>query len=771
MSSSKKTHKGMILIYSIFVVVFILVFVTAVLNQIQNGMFLTKNMIGETRAYWAAVSGLEYAESKLNENIYWPLIKAKSDKLGNYNITIQPTASEVKITGKDDKTGDSFLISFSKEISDTSTPNNPSSTIARLDCDYPSSFNNAWYMTVNPTAANNFEAKEITVSNSTKHSLFIPPGAKMYIAVQGESGNKLFRLEKIYRTEAFKSGYPAAIYANNIDIRVKGKFLVNQTGGRHPAVLCRHNFSIMSPDPVFDNIGGMPCFLQDGIIFTDSESIYIAGKEFKRSDLTISEKYRIRMEKPSNYLTLNMQVPESPRAKTISNAVINVVRMPHSLTQLSKLTGKEKSSDLAKISSSWKEPHPRDSEEIYSLLVTETESTPLVLKGFDEAITAQNLLESLNQYINNPNLPEEDKQQYRELQQSLRAKISQVQPIKPVGKVYNYARKNSGISAADMAVINDNIKISGTTIVVKGQLKSRKDVILKSYGGNASSNGVNYGVKFEKGSFVSAAEDVTIKGGVEGTGEIVGKNVTIEGPIKFNEEADGYTNIYANHDINIKIDQRDPGFTAYDINPLWITANFMLYSPPNTSGNELSDAYIKKLLDTVTLKNVTSKNDFPMANDVKMNYKNSTLRNILLKKYLYTSSSGNNSPEAAVRHIYSSLVKKKDSFSKNAVYSLFEVNPTSLISLAPASPPLAMKNSSDTVPSSSFKGVLCCGGDANLDIQSGSFSVEGVILCGDSLTETGLDNFIVRYDPSLSQVCINPAESDYRVSEILFGRF
>ncbi len=121
MANMKKKFQGIILIYTIFVVLFITILVTIVFTQMQAGMFLTKNMTGETRAYWAALSGLEYAETTLNSNIYWPMNNSSGSTIGAYEITTSQIGEDVEIYGKNKDNEDSFRILFSKNIASDNT--------------------------------------------------------------------------------------------------------------------------------------------------------------------------------------------------------------------------------------------------------------------------------------------------------------------------------------------------------------------------------------------------------------------------------------------------------------------------------------------------------------------------------------------------------------------------------------------------------------------------------------------------------------------------
>ncbi len=785
---SIRTGKGMILLYAVFVVFFTTILLTFLFNMMERSIFLTKNTVFETRAYWAAVAGLEYAEFQLNRNIYWPMLGNFKDTDSEYEINTTYFGNNVKIEGRNKKTNDFFTIFFSDTISASKTSGIDSS-IAGKDDTLPYSFNNEWYMAKNNNAVNNFAGKRVEVSVAPKHNLFIPGGGKIYVSVKGTSGSRVCNLEKTYTVSALKNRYPLAIYAKDINIDVNNKFIVNETGGRHPAVVCENKFNLVSTsykltedDSEARNLGNMPCFLQDGIVFTDSNKINISGKSFDRADLKTSEKYGIRIEKLLDFMKIKPQIPQVGNVPSISGTDITVITIPYAVALIPAATTPEELKTIVAT------PPPLGTVEKSALFVGMGEGN---VGSTESQIDYGKILQLQGEkdkweeicatMTKNPRLwPKDDVTESLKYLEDLKKKLA----IAKVGvKKYSdgsneiyYLEKEFAPDSPELSIIASRFAVNGKQIQMNGKLSVRNSLSINGVSGR-------YGFHMSDDSCISAGGNLIIDRGIEGSGSLSARNIEIRGPVKLNKADSGYVNLYASEDITFNYSQNITTKND-DVMPTWIVTHFLIdaFSRSNSENgipsadSPSADSFLSEIINGKTLQQVIAVNDFPLDENIRKGFLNNTLKEILKKAYLYSSVSGNNSPEGFVGQVYSNLKKKNVKFNKSDIYPLFNVSAEALnrrdFSDYKILPPTEFKDSKIVLAeSSNIKGAICSGRDVNININSGDFAVEGLILCGRTLNESGLDNFIVRYDPALSAIYTNPDEHDYRVSEVLFGKF
>lgn len=254
--------KGTLLIYILFVVLFVTVFLTAATFTMINTSFLTKKMVSENQAYWAATSGLEYVSNRLKSNINWPNGESLSGgevSFGNYKITEKKEGDCYIIKGvcgePNSENYAEFRVAFSNYAGSSIVPNSKPYGVEYY------SYNNASIEKV---------LRDVIVSDTGKteeRSVTISPRG-IYVVVDAQANASRCVIEQLLQVAA-NDGFDAAMYAGgNIDIGLYGEeagFSVSQKGGDRPSICTNGSFSLKR-DQAYTG-GGTGCNLNDGTIY------------------------------------------------------------------------------------------------------------------------------------------------------------------------------------------------------------------------------------------------------------------------------------------------------------------------------------------------------------------------------------------------------------------------------------------------------------------------------------------------------------------------
>lgn len=276
--------KGIFLIYVAAAAALISIFLIGAVKNVHNSFFLTKKLAGESKAFWAAEAGMNYAEYRLKKNIGWPFTTSESEstEFGDYRITeTSENGGEGKlIHGKTEDGTSEFCIYFSKSLK----TNDDYTTI--VPAYFPSDPANINYCSFNSLNEKNLKSGtkqsdsdtpkfsnanvEISKSPGVRRVILTTPG--IYIACDGRSGIYRSVLEKLMIADNSRL-YGAGVYSgNDISVSLKGigsSFGIAQTSNSKPDIYCKGKMSVNRDKGVDDNPRDyvFPCNIEDGTIY------------------------------------------------------------------------------------------------------------------------------------------------------------------------------------------------------------------------------------------------------------------------------------------------------------------------------------------------------------------------------------------------------------------------------------------------------------------------------------------------------------------------
>ncbi len=275
-------NRGILVFYVIVSMAFVTIFLTAAIFSMQNTTFLTKKIAGDTRAYWAAMSGLDYVRYRLDKNIKWPLEGLEAQTVfGKYVVTETPDANGIIVVrGVSEELDCEFYIAFSRTAGRIS-PASSVYTIVPGQLSRDANSNPLNYYSINnwgSTASS--EIAELVSASSPSHVVSLVQSG-VYVAVDARSGIQRCVLEKMWQATT-SGGFDAAMYAGgDIDVSLEGAnstFNISQINGSRPSVYTNGSFSL-TRDREFTG-DGISSTLEDGTLF------YRTSCNFFGEDLT-----------------------------------------------------------------------------------------------------------------------------------------------------------------------------------------------------------------------------------------------------------------------------------------------------------------------------------------------------------------------------------------------------------------------------------------------------------------------------------------------------
>lgn len=312
--------KGITLLYIIAITAIILVFFSIVISQLQNSIFITKKVENDTKAYWAAMAGLEYASSQLEISAHWPYEpdhNGGARTYGPYEITEKTIGKYLIIQGINARDRSGFYLTFH-------TKNGASNIAPDTGFTAPDGKTNLLYASYNGVNPQNLPPAELFVSHAGNGHRINLSGRKLstttnlssdyrrtnfvYMAAEGVCLNSRVVLEKLMGVEESGGGFSGAMFADG-DIRLSLKGLgsslnIEQSNGRSPAIIATDNVYIYrseggSQGSVQGNEN--PVKMQEGTIYA-GKTITIDGHQISDSDNSRDQYYVNCLIEDSNKL-------------------------------------------------------------------------------------------------------------------------------------------------------------------------------------------------------------------------------------------------------------------------------------------------------------------------------------------------------------------------------------------------------------------------------------------------------------------------------------
>ncbi len=766
--------RGIMILYTLIVVSMLIILLTASMTQMQHSTFLTNKLEAETRAYWAAMAGLEYAQARIDGDIKWPSADTLySGGVGNYDISEKYIAGCLVVHGVCREKDDEFYIAFGKSVSGNSIVPSP------LPADESGkplklySFNG-----INPADGKSSIADMfLEISKIPSHVVQMPKAGGVYIAVEGRNRNYVCNLEKIFQARLGADKYSAALYVGKeFDGYIRGKFAVSDNGGRNPNVITVDGFTIQSSSPLEganalndidtaappDNLGNGPVSMHGGAIFTKKPTISLNSVKLVTGNPANLRNYGVRVEPAGSIELPKITIPQ-PAASSVylPGGNYTFVERPKSLPSpfedlcqrlnLPSFDYTPKKSNISAVG-----------EKDYEFMYFPTDFSPnsFTVEKFQKGrimVVIDDILKKLEgsgggilgavvDVLTQPvQWPIEA---YRKvIKNELNGEMFEIDngkskfyAFKPNDKPLN---KNA-LSESPFKIrndmlamtITDNVQVSSGDFVF-----ATSEVDMNNYSSGKyrqavyARSSVMLGEKNVKDRVMLYSDaSIDIKGFLAGKGEVVGKNnISIEAGGKLDAEGENEIAMFAHNDLNIK----------------YVSATFAKYYAPH----DVRDAAQKVPLpfDLANLPEISSKKykDY-VKNLLSQTVSSGKTLKEMLKSYGITSETGYNTPETYIYELMSrdpaSLNPVSGQVSESSAYSPF-------------------------VPTSNIRGVLYAKNNIVIEPSQGDVSLEGIVVCEGSMKVYDANNFSIRYDPSLSSISVALPQGSYMLSQLLFNKF
>ncbi len=330
--------KGVLLAYSLIVAALLSIFIAVAVSQMQYGVFLTKKFNAETKAYWAARAGLDYAQYKLLQDPKWPFSSAGNSNtvFGPYTVSEEHLSGDKCVISAKDSDGDiGFYMIFSKKLERNAADD--SYSILPDGFSYaPAHQSPLLYFSMNTLAVENLPSEDeeeryfVRVSQKDNHCAYMMPSS-VYIAADGRCGAYKCVVEKLFKMD-LSGTFDGGIYAGrNIAIDLHGKgaaFNVEQLGNGRPNIFCKNNFEVfrdLTHEYRRDSPAIKPCNVGDGKIYYGNNFEIREGystQPLSPEDIDFKRKQGVTAEK------MSVPPPEFPKISWDTVAKTSAASLP-----------------------------------------------------------------------------------------------------------------------------------------------------------------------------------------------------------------------------------------------------------------------------------------------------------------------------------------------------------------------------------------------------------------------------------------------------------
>ena len=234
-------RNGMLLITSLIIIAIMAMFMAVVVSDLNAGMFFTRNYAQQEQAYWAALSGLEYAKHMILLNWRWHgnSTAVPIDSAGIFieeSYEVNGVKQYGAVHGTIEHKEAEFYISFA-DI-----------TMEKGDRISPLKDRDGQYLTYySHNKLSSLYSMELPIDMSGKTRTVLP--RCVYIAVEGRSDSSKSFVEAIYSMDYSPSLPAAAISSGQMKISMKdadSELLFTHSAGDNPNI--RSNESIIASD-------------------------------------------------------------------------------------------------------------------------------------------------------------------------------------------------------------------------------------------------------------------------------------------------------------------------------------------------------------------------------------------------------------------------------------------------------------------------------------------------------------------------------------------
>lgn len=792
--------RGIMLVFAIMIIALLIILLTASMVQLQNSIFLTNRVESESRAYWASFAGMEYAESRVENDILFASSGAKksplmSSMIGDYYITETSSSGGILIHGYSEKVNSDFYVAFntSGSIGDSIVPPSLFSDSKKVYQTY--SCNGIIPNVDIKNTKNNIADKELKVSSA--HKIKIPKSGGVYISCEGVNRNQKTCLERLYQARAGAGDYFAALFTGGkFNASMYGTFSVSDVGGRSPNIVTLGGMNINSsgsqssgdtsganPSATPDRYGNGPLVLQEGTVFTNLNNVTVNGTPIATGDYANMQKYGIRVESADAVTLPKVVIPSDnvSSSKRVPGGNYVFVEKPAFLPNimqdllgrfpgLDKISYSPKPTNVSKAGNKSYELfyfppdyNPTDFtiakyQKSHVLLICrgiikKLENLPLILEYLAKALISPI-------YLYMDNLKKELNGDVEEL------KDSTFFAFKP--KESKLSVDYSKIRQAPFSVRNDLL-----TLTVTDDISIEKyPFVFQTIEANPSNFASYWSADYARSALTLtnsnpskqvrfySYEPVVIKGFMAGKGEMICDGNGSPAPTG-NYADDSYLKGKMNYgDISIeaggKLDAEGENeiaiFAGNNLNITYVSAIYARYKAPQEVHNAIADLKLEFPAEDYSKLPEIDSRKFKRYAKALLDTKTSsgkTLRDIL-KTYGMSSDLGYNAPE---NYIYDLMCREPQYLDPS--YSDFD----------------KMEGYRPFVPTSNVRGILYSKGNMRITPQKGDVALEGIVICEKDFEVSGATNLAIRYDPTLASISVVLGVESYTLSQIFYNRF
>lgn len=275
----RKGKQGAVLFYTLVIVGILAIVTSATVAQFQQSTLMAKRLEAESKAYWTAKTGLEYARYRIGQDYTWPtadkLVSEK--KFGDYTVTEQVKGSCIVIYGTDSKKENEFYIAFNASPHKVNTIYGdymsavPASKPQDMENKQPLEYfsynrchttQESYDQIIINNMGNTSSTKAILEKNNISHALLLKvsdkkthfvniPATGIYVSAEGRTRSSKSVIESIFYIEANtqeNTPFQSAIYCGkDLEVDLVGQgasFSVSQIEGNTPSIMCSGDFTI-----------------------------------------------------------------------------------------------------------------------------------------------------------------------------------------------------------------------------------------------------------------------------------------------------------------------------------------------------------------------------------------------------------------------------------------------------------------------------------------------------------------------------------------------
>ena len=799
-----KKNRGMILICTLAIMVILSIFLLTAVYQMQSTTMVTKKMMWDIKAFWAAEAGNTIASDGCILTKYFPYSSVfisynKEKKYGGY--IVKRESSLVK--GEDESSASSFTTYYKNFL--------PASSY----CFYNASTTNL--EDALKTHFDNIKVKTYSQKNENDANFNLPQG-EIYCLTVGKSGPSICGLEFVYglndninkvgnsitqenvnRNQA--TTVSAAVYVgNNLKAFPKDSFSVLQEGGTRGSIVAGNEVVIKK-----SGSNNEPTWYDTGALKIDEGAIFAKKVQLNTKNIPIDDNSNLVNYGVSIYSSPDVKVSipnlEEEKKTNLPSGTFCFIEMP-SKNDFKQYEFNNLCSSLLEISlspSQFKNIYQdninkiKENESMKNYIGTYFQSLQNTIQNYNERYNCKEILKyNLDEKLKSSNLDNFEENLYRlYMTEQINTMMTSYRQIKNGEESQN--------TYESYFIPDGNFKIDSslygyTSLTYSDIIKARiyGNILDKIHNENAkigtgfTQYAMHYGENYSTETSLkqpSKLEKQTILQNIQNlqnpSERYITEKITQEGSTCYVISKLSDHNIKDNtsqikKDISNLMKSKAIGFDTKDELTMSLHGNLKTdgffnfatferypYDPSETYLSSLKSRYTEEELNkyisnnyehytsamnrraSIKLGDINS-----TKNDTSIIANSINIKGSIHGKGHVSSKKGDINFEA-----YGSGVDGVNSEEENwvSIWSMHDINIKTVSAYKSSA-----YGSASKLTTSNFNGILYSKNDIYISVYDNiNFSLSGVIICGHNLDVYGLQNFSVKYDPRLSNIVIS----------------